>query len=158
MASSSGCARGQDGLSSPGAEEKTESAWQSDAPDSDRRFPRSWRLTARRQFRQVYDRGRRVGFPSFTLFGVANDVGHCRLGITVTRRFGSAAARNRAKRVLRDIFRRNKYLLAGPLDIVVNAHVPMLARPMSEIERDLVAGIRRIARGGGSPPRASARS
>jgi ribonuclease P protein component len=99
-----------------------------------------------------------VRSPSFTLFGVANDVGHCRLGITVTRRFGKATARNRAKRVLREAFRRNKHRLPGALDLVVNAHVDILERSLPDLERELVEGVRRIARGGGSPPRGAARA
>jgi ribonuclease P protein component len=106
----------------------------------------------------VYDRGRRVRSPSFTLFGVANEVGHCRLGITVTRRFGKAVARNRAKRVLREAFRLNKHQFDGALDIVVNAHDSMLERSLSAIERELVVGIRKISRGGGAPPRGSSRA
>jgi ribonuclease P protein component len=96
--------------------------------------------------------------PSFTLFGVANDVGHCRLGITVTRRFGKATTRNRAKRVLREVFRRNKHRLPGALDIVVNAHVSILDRRLPDLERELLDAVRRIARGGGSPPRGTARA
>jgi ribonuclease P protein component len=91
------------------------------------------------------------------VFGLANDVGHCRLGVTVTRRFGKATARNRAKRVLREAFRRNKHRLAGALDIVVNAHVHLLDRQLADIERELLDGVRRIARGGGSPPREARR-
>jgi ribonuclease P protein component len=106
----------------------------------------------------VYDRGRRVRSPSFTLFGVANDVGHCRLGITVTRRFGRAVSRNRAKRVLREAFRQNKHRLDCALDVVVNAHDSMLGRSFCAIERELLLGIRKISRGGGASPRGSSRA
>ena len=39
------------------------------------------------------------------MYGAANDLGHPRLGLTVSRRVGGAATRNRWKRVLREAFR-----------------------------------------------------
>jgi ribonuclease P protein component len=42
-----------------------------------------------------------------------------RLGITVTRKFGNAVARNRAKRVVRDVFRRSPDQLPAGIDVVV---------------------------------------
>jgi ribonuclease P protein component len=42
-----------------------------------------------------------------------------RLGITVTRKFGNAVARNRAKRVFREIFRRAPDLFPPGVDLVV---------------------------------------
>jgi len=48
-----------------------------------------------------------------------NGAGRPRLGITVTRRVGGAVKRNRAKRLIREIFRRHKSELTS-VDIVVN--------------------------------------
>lgn len=48
-----------------------------------------------------------------------NGAGRPRLGITVTRRVGGAVKRNRAKRLIREIFRRHKSELMN-VDIVVN--------------------------------------
>ena len=59
---------------------------------------------------------------SFTLFGLPNTAGTCRLGITVTRKVGGAVRRNRIKRRMREIFRRHRTALAPDLDLVVNAH------------------------------------
>ena len=44
------------------------------------RFPRTDRLTLRRQFRTVYDTGRRVRGRCVTVFGLPNDLGRCRRG------------------------------------------------------------------------------
>ena len=62
-----------------------------------------------------------MGSSSFTLFGLPNDLGHCRLGFTVTRKVGGAVRRNRVKRLLREIFRRHRTRLEPPMDLVVNA-------------------------------------
>ena len=54
MASSSGCVQGEVVLSWVGAAGKDASVSRSEASDTDQRFPRSCRLTKRRQFLEVY--------------------------------------------------------------------------------------------------------
>jgi ribonuclease P protein component len=49
-----------------------------------------------------------------------------RLGVTVGRRVGTAARRNRVKRLVREVFRRNRQLFPPDCDIV------LVARPGSE--------------------------
>ena len=51
------------------------------------------------------------------MFLLANEHGIGRLGIAATRKFGGAVQRNRAKRLIREVFRRNK--IAPGFDIVV---------------------------------------
>ena len=48
---------------------------------------------------------------------LSNGLESARLGIAATRKFGGAVARNRAKRLIRDVFRRNK--IAPGFDVVV---------------------------------------
>jgi ribonuclease P protein component len=55
--------------------------------------------------------------------------------VTATRKFGGAVRRNRAKRLIRELFRRNRAALpACALDLVVNAHGAMLGRSYDELE------------------------
>jgi ribonuclease P protein component len=86
------------------------------------------------------------------MFGLANDVGHCRLGVTATRRIGGAVARNRAKRVLREVFRRNRTQLDVPMDLVINVRTALLDRATAEVERELLRCFDRLVRQ--SPKRA----
>lgn len=113
---------------------------------ADRRFPRSCRLTTRRQFLTVYAEGRRVASKSFTFFGLPNSAGTCRLGITVTRKVGGAVRRNRIKRRLRDVFRRNRVHLAAHIDLVVNAHAAIDVGDADAIETEFLRTFRRLAR------------
>ena len=133
-------------MSLPDAAGRGGSASRSDPTRTDHRFPRSCRLTSRRQFISVYEKGRRVSSSSFVLFGLPNDHGECRLGITVTRKIGSAVRRNRIKRVLRDIFRRNRAELSPPLDVVVNARAPIVGAESSALEREFLKTFSRLAR------------
>jgi ribonuclease P protein component len=52
-----------------------------------------------------------------TLFVLPNNLRFSRLGIAATRKLGGAVRRNRAKRLVREFFRRNK--IAPGLDVVV---------------------------------------
>ena len=125
---------------------KVASDFRSEAPETDQRFPRSYRLTARRQFVEVYNRGWKARRPSGVVFALPNDVGGCRLGLTVTRRVGSAVRRNRVKRVMRDIFRRRREELPGAMDIVVNAHSSVLTMAPERVEREFMSAVAELAR------------
>jgi ribonuclease P protein component len=84
------------------------------------------------------------------MFALPNELGACRLGVTVTRKFGGAVSRNRAKRRLRDVFRRNHDRLEPPYDLVINARRPLLERSATELERDFLSCFRRL---GNAKPR-----
>jgi len=83
-------------------------------------FPRARRLRKRSEFLPVQQAGSRIVLPSAILLVAARaDDGPARLGITVTRKFGGAVQRNRAKRVIREAFRRSPELFPPGIDLVV---------------------------------------
>jgi ribonuclease P protein component len=107
---------------------------------------RDCRLTARRQFVEVYERGWRAGCPSFTLFGLVNGLDYSRLGLTVSRKVGGAVARNRAKRLLREAFRRHRRSLSVGMDLVVNARPRLLDRHLVQLDVEFKTGCVELAR------------
>jgi len=109
-------------------------------------FPAACRLTRRRQFLAVYNKGHRTGTFSFTLFGLPSPNGP-RLGITVTKKVGNAVRRNRIKRRFREIFRKNRHLLDAKLDLVINAHRGIDASQYRSLEEEFLVSFRRLARG-----------
>ena len=146
MASSSGCVPGEVARSLPDVAGREGSVSRPEAPVPGQRFPRSCRLTARRQFKTVYGEGHRTGCRCFTIYGLPNSIDRCRLGLTVTRKVGCAVVRNRIKRMLREVFRHNRPRLDVPLDLVVNARAALLERPAPEIEREFLDCYARLAR------------
>ena len=84
------------------------------------RYQKFERLRVSYQFKWVYDKGRRYNSPLFTFFVLKNNEPVSRLGVTVTKKIGNAVERNRCKRILREIFRRNKTLLTASYDLVFN--------------------------------------
>lgn len=87
----------------------------------------------------------RAASRSFVLFGMPNGRSESRIGLTVTRKIGGAVVRNRIKRMLRDLFRRNRTKLLPPLDLVVNVLPPCHGRAARELERELLSSFSRLA-------------
>jgi len=87
-----------------------------------------------------------VGSPSFTLFGLRNELTYCRLGLTVPRKVGGAVRRNRVKRLLREVFRHNRTRLEPRMDLVVNARPAIADRSLGELEQEFLRSFSTLAR------------
>ena len=69
-----------------------------------------------------------------TLFTLERQGGAARLGIAATRKMGGAVERNRAKRVVRELFRHHKP--AGAIDVVVIPRRDILDAPYERAEAE----------------------
>ncbi|HZS47618.1 MAG TPA: ribonuclease P protein component [Blastocatellia bacterium] len=107
-------------------------------------LPKSSKVLASRDFRTAYEHGRKFGLPSFTAFVVANNLGTPRIGITASRRFGNAIERNRAKRVIRELFRCNKRNVTEGYDIIFNVRRRLLTTERATLEEEFQELLRRI--------------
>lgn len=76
------------------------------------------RIKQRRDFRRVQGSGVRVHTRHFLLTLGASPSEDGRVGITVTRKVGNAVERNRVKRVVREVFRRNRSWFPAGVDVV----------------------------------------
>jgi ribonuclease P protein component len=90
-------------------------------------FPRSHRLSGKLRFAAVYDAKVKNSRGPLVIYSLPNDLGHLRMGISVSRRVGTAPKRNRIKRLLRETFRsiKNDCPRGYDLVIVVRAHALM---------------------------------
>lgn len=68
-------------------------------------FSKLQRLLARREYRNVYDNGRKYVGKRLICFYMHAQPSTPRLGITITKKWGKAHDRNRFKRVVREGFR-----------------------------------------------------
>ena len=98
-------------------------------------------IRRRAEFQRVYDRGRKVHSRYVTLFALPNDRAMGRLGIAATRKLGGAVDRNRAKRLIREVFRRNK--IAAGYDVVVVPKRELLDASLTALEADYRNNLRR---------------
>ena len=101
-------------------------------------FPRSCRLGGREQFALVFDAKVRESRGPLTVYARPNDLGHPRLGLSVSRRVGNAARRNRIRRLIREAFRHLQHDLPRGYDLVVvtRPHEPPL---LAEYQKLLMA-------------------
>ena len=94
-------------------------------------------VRTRADFELIYKTGSKRSGRLMTMFSRERDAGRARLGIAATRKMGAAAERNRAKRLVREVFRHHKP--AGALDVVVVPRREMLDAPYEKIEAEYLA-------------------
>lgn len=115
------------------------------APPGSEAFPRASRIGARRDFREAYENGAKQHGRLVVVFARPRpEGGGLRLGITATRKSGGAVLRNRARRRVREIFRR--WRAAAPdkagtaMDLVVNLSARATRAPYVALQAE-VAGL-----------------
>ena len=113
------------------------------------RFPADVRLHSRAEFDAVQNGGRRVSARYLTMIARPNTLACDRLGVIASRRVGGAVARNRAKRRLRELFRRERPTRAREadrraLDVVVVARTALVTAPFSAVADDFRQALRKV--------------
>ena len=114
------------------------------------RFTKVFRLGRDRDFKHVFSvRHRRESGP-LLVYGAPNDLGHARLGLSVSRKVGGAIARNRVKRHLRESFRQSDGKNAAfDFVVVVRPHGEMKA---DAYQRHLDCVMQKVTDGWTGPP------
>jgi len=111
----------------------------------DQRFLKCHHLRRPAEFQRVYERRARASDALILVFGLRNELGHSRIGLSVSRKVGGAVVRNRWKRLLREAFRLTREQLPDDLDMIViprRSDPPTLAELMESLPR-LARKIRR---------------
>ena len=98
-------------------------------------FPTTHRLRSKLDFARVFDARVREHRGPVTLYALPNALPHPRLGISMSRKVGTAARRNRIKRLLRESFRLHQHDLPRGYDFVVTLrpHEPMILAEYQKI-------------------------
>lgn len=97
-------------------------------------FRPAQRLRRRAEFQRAYEQGVRLRGRLMTVFVVPNQGAMSRLGVSATRKLGGAVCRNRAKRLVREVFRRHRP--RNGWDIVVVPQARMLTARFADVEAD----------------------
>jgi ribonuclease P protein component len=99
------------------------------------------RLSGKLAFANVYDHGRAVSRFPLKLVILPNELGHLRLGLSVSRQVGTAPRRNRIKRLLRESVRLlpESRSVGYDMVVVVRPHEPMQLAAYQSLLRDLLA-------------------
>jgi ribonuclease P protein component len=97
------------------------------------------RLRRTAQFRAAYDQNRRWFGRYMVLFLYTDPEASMRLGVVASKKVGNAIARARAKRRLRDAFRRNRFrFTASTEDVVLVARRSILKADTQDLIAELL--------------------
>jgi ribonuclease P protein component len=115
-------------------------------PPRPSRFPKDRRVRRRAEFTHVFENATRVQGRYFTVLVAPNGAGRARLGIVASRKLGDAVRRNRAKRLIREVFRRTPSLPGRQgVDFVVIPRRELFDAVYATVETDLRGALRRGA-------------
>jgi len=92
------------------------------------------RIKKNREIQAIFEGGRRAVNPYFALHYSQNGLPHNRVGAVAGRKLGGAVVRNRLKRLLREVYRRNKHTLCPGYDLVLVARSKMLGIGLPQVE------------------------
>ena len=110
-------------------------------------FGRDQRLRGRNSFKAVLEARARAEGQAIAVHAAPNGLAATRLGISIGRRVGTAAVRNRIKRLVREAYRLSQHDLPreapAPYDlvVVVRPHEPL---SLEEYRAALVASVRHL--------------
>jgi ribonuclease P protein component len=108
------------------------------------RFPKANRVRRRAEFQKAFEAGSRVHGRFLTVVVAPNQSGAVRLGIVASRKLGDAVRRNRAKRLIREVFRQIPPLpVRQGVDVVVIPRRELFDAAYSNIESDFRSAFKR---------------
>jgi ribonuclease P protein component len=104
---------------------------------------KDWRITRSHQYSFVYKNGRRLVGKYLIVFIVQRYGQDRRFGIVTSKKIGNAVVRNRAKRQIREVIRKNLTGLPEGYDVVVVARYTVKEATFGLIESDFLRLIRK---------------
>ncbi|UQA59210.1 ribonuclease P protein component [Polyangium aurulentum] len=103
-------------------------------------FPRSRRIRKRADFLRVQGTGARVTTRHLLLLLAPQpDEGPARIGIVASRKVGGAVQRNRAKRLIREAFRKHTEIFPARTDVVIIVRPGVHRLSADELEAEIRA-------------------
>jgi ribonuclease P protein component len=111
----------------------------------DRSFSRQLRIRTPAEFDRIYKSRNFAADDVLIINGMANNLLHSRLGLSVSRKVGNAVIRNRWKRLIREAFRLSRDRLPVGVDLIIRPQKG--AEPeLQAISKSLISLAGRIAR------------
>ena len=116
---------------------------------SSQRFGKARRVRRSGEYQRAFKAGIRVHGRFFTVVMSPNGTALVRVGIVASRKLGDAVTRNRAKRLIREVFRRMATPGSAGVDVVVIPRAALFDAPFESLQDDFSGifkrGISRIA-------------
>ena len=94
-------------------------------------------------FSAIYKRGKSVGDRFVVLFYRQNGLPYNRTGFLASKKVGNSVKRNRAKRLMKESYRKIEPSLPLGYDFVIIARNTIVGRKCAEVERSLKSAFKR---------------
>ena len=107
-------------------------------------WDRAARLVRKADFEAVYRRGARLKSSQFVIFYCANGAARSRFGISVKKALGGAVVRNRIRRRIREILRRNSSEILSGWDFVMHPRRSVASANFAALQAELVGLLRGV--------------
>jgi ribonuclease P protein component len=108
------------------------------------RLGRPQRLIQSRDFMRLREQGQRLAAGCLIANWVIPPAGTGpRLGVVTSKKVGNAVARNRARRWIRESFRRHQHEIAKPVELVLVARPSIAGCDFARVEQDFLNSLRR---------------
>lgn len=105
---------------------------------------RELRLTRREDFNKVYRHGKSAANRQYVVYCLPNPrIERFRMGVSVSKKLGSAVVRNRLRRVMKEIVRLNADRIRSHYDFIVIARMPVAEMDYKEMEKSLMHALKR---------------
>jgi ribonuclease P protein component len=112
----------------------------------EQRFTKKERLRSRRDFTEIFNTGKKTYSSHLILFCRANSEKCARVGITASRKVGTAVVRNRVKRLIREFYRQHKSFFTAQFDYSLVVKQSFSRLPKRAAEEQLSALLKRCNR------------
>jgi len=106
---------------------------------------KEWRISRGKEYSYIYANGLRLSGKYMIVFVIRNLLSHNRFGIVTSKKVGNAVTRNRTKRRIREVIRKNMDLLPSGYDIVIVARFNTKEANFALIEKDYVKMMRKAS-------------
>ncbi len=103
------------------------------------------RIRKKKEFLFLYKKGNRYRGRYFTLIYLTNDLSYSRMAVVASKKVGRAVVRNKVKRQLRTLFRRNKRMLQKNLDLIIIAKQEAHEVPWKALKDDYITALQSLS-------------
>ena len=103
------------------------------------------RLKKNLHFKNVYKRGQSIADKYIVIYYVKNNLDVTRVGFTASKKVGNSVKRNRARRLMKESFRKLSYSYCkNGYDIVVIARVAIKDATLKDVEKSMERAMKKI--------------